>query len=72
MATFETIAKRLLVKEPFYGLFLLGLNKIETDKVKTAAVGRQGINHVLYINKDFWGKLTDDEQYAIIKHELSV
>ena len=42
--TLEKCVKSLLVKEPFYGLFLLGLNRYFTDKVQTAAVGINGIN----------------------------
>jgi len=70
MATFEKIAKRLLTKEPFYGLLLLTLNKRETNEIPTMGVCLQGINHMLLINPEFWNKLTDDEQFACLKHEL--
>lgn len=62
--------KELLIREPYYGLFLLNLNKIITDKVPTLGVGVQGINTVLYINQGFWDKLTDLQQISVIKHEL--
>lgn len=70
MATFEKIAKRLMVKEPFYGLFLLSLNKQETKDIPTLGVCLEGINHKLLINPEFWDKQTDDQQLALLKHEL--
>lgn len=71
MASFEKIAKKLMVKEPFYGLFLLTLNKEETKDIPTLGVCLEGINHKLLINPDFWNKHTDDQQVALLKHELN-
>ena len=62
--------KTLMIREPFYGLFLSSLNKIITDSVPTLAVGLDGINTNLYINENFWNSLTDTEQIAVLKHEL--
>ena len=45
--------KRLLIKEPFYGIFLLGLNKYYGTLCPTACVVRNGINTELCINKEF-------------------
>ena len=64
------ISKTILFKEPFYGLFLIGLKKNFTDDVPTAAVGRNGINTSLYVNPDFFKSLDDDKKYGLIKHEL--
>lgn len=64
------ISKDLMLKEPFYGLFLIMLNKVWTDKVPTAGVGRNGINFQLYINPEFWDKLTDIQRMGLLKHEL--
>lgn len=47
------VCKKLIIKESFYGLFLLNLNKKFDKKIKTAAVGVEGINPVLLINPDF-------------------
>ena len=66
----EKACKILLIKEPFYGLFLLGLNKYYGDKSTTACVCRSGINTELCVNKEFWNTLSDDEQLGILKHEL--
>ena len=64
------ICKKLIIKESFYGLFLLNLNKKFDKKIKTAAVGVEGINPVLLINPDFWKGLSEDMQIAILKHEI--
>lgn len=66
----EKAFKRLLIKSPFYGLFCLSLPKVVTRKVKTLCVSRNGISCQLNINPDFWEKHTDDEQLALIQHEL--
>ena len=66
----EVAFKRLLVKDPFYGLFCMSLPKVITDKVETLAISKQGINCQLNINPDFWKEHTDDEQIALLKHEL--
>lgn len=66
----ETAFKRLLIKDPFYGLFALGLPKRETRTVPTLCVGRKGIYTEMRINPDYWSKHTDDEQIALLKHEL--
>lgn len=67
----DKCVKQILVKHPFYGLFLLNLNRKFSDKVSTAAVGRNGINTELLINKSFWDSLSDDDQIAVVLHELN-
>jgi predicted metal-dependent peptidase len=39
--------------------------------VSTLAVSKNGINCQLNINPDFWETLSDDEQLALLQHELS-
>ena len=67
----EKAFKRLLIKSPFYGLFCLSLPKKVTHQVSTFAVAKKGINCELCINPDFWAEHTDDEQIALLQHELS-
>lgn len=65
--------KELLIKEPFYGIFLLNFKKEilkESDSIKTLAVGLQGLTYVLYVNENFWNTLSDEEQISVLKHEL--
>ena len=63
-------SKELMLKEPFYGLLLMSLNKVWTKKVPTAAVTLKGINYELLINPDFWESLPMQQKIGIIKHEL--
>lgn len=67
----EKAFKRLLVKSPFYGLFCLSLPKNITRSIPTLCVSKNGINCQLNINPDFWAEHTDDEQIALLEHELS-
>ena len=67
----EKAFKRLLIKNPFYGLFCLSLPKRITTSIPTLCVMKKGINCELCINPDFWAKHTDDEQIALLQHELS-
>lgn len=68
----EKALKKLIFKDPFYGLFLLNLDKQYTDKLDaTAAVARNGINTVLLVNKAMWDELDDDEQIFVLKHECN-
>ena len=70
----ETLAKaskELMLKEPFYGLLLLSLNKIWSEKmVPTAGVCLKGINYELAINPVFWESLPSIQKIGILKHEL--
>ena len=59
-----------MLKEPFYGLFLIGLNKKWTDKIPTAGVGLNKINVELHINSEWWETLTPPRQLGLLKHEL--
>jgi predicted metal-dependent peptidase len=59
-----------MLKEPFYGLFLIGLNKKWTDRIPTAGVGLNKINVELHINSEWWETLTPPRQLGLLKHEL--
>ena len=64
------ISKDMMLQEPFYGLFLLMLNKQWTKKVPTAGVSISGINYKLAINEDFWSSLSREHKQGLLKHEL--
>lgn len=55
---------------PYYGLFLCGLNKRFSNEIKTAGVCFSGINHELIINKDWWYSLDNDMREAVLHHEV--
>lgn len=63
-------SKTLMFKEPFYGLFLIGLNKELNDHIQTACVARDGINIKLVISPKFWNTISDKCRIAVLKHEL--
>jgi predicted metal-dependent peptidase len=62
--------KELMLKEPYYGIFLIMLNKVWTNKVPTAGVSKNGINYQLAINEDFWNSLSNEHMLGLLKHEL--
>lgn len=69
----ESLAKAckdLMLKEPFYGMFLLMLNKKWSERVGTAGVSLQGINYQLEISEEFWNELNAEHQIGLLKHEL--
>jgi len=67
--TIAQAVRKILVKEPFYGLFLMGLNKYFDNKVPTACVKRNGINIEIAINKDYWDSLTESLAINVLLHE---
>ncbi len=63
--------KELMLKEPYYGFFLIMLNKLwDSKRVPTAGVSKNGINYQLTINPEFWESLSEDHRYGLLKHEL--
>lgn len=64
------ISKELMLEQPFYGLFLIGLNKEFGKAVDTAGVSRQNINYKLVINPDFWNSLSNDHRKGLLWHEV--
>jgi predicted metal-dependent peptidase len=68
--TLSKTAKDLMLKEPYYGFFLIMLNKLWNKRIPTAGVSKNGINYQLVINDDFWENLTELERLGLLKHEL--
>lgn len=64
------VSKELMLKEPFYGLLILSLNKVWDKRVPTAGVSKNGVNFQLTINEDFWNSLSDNHKRGLLKHEL--
>ena len=62
--------KELILIEPFYGMFLIMLNKRWNNQLPTAGVSLNGINYQLDINEDFWSKLELKKHMGLLKHEL--
>lgn len=64
------ISKRLMLKEPFYGLLLIGLNKHLDKSIPTACVSLKGINIDLHVNPTYWESKSESTRLGILKHEL--
>jgi hypothetical protein len=64
-------SKSLMLSEPYYGFFLIMLNKHWSTRVPTAGVSKMNINYQLEINENFWMKLTDLHRCGLLKHELN-
>lgn len=65
-------SKDLMLKEPYYGFFLIMLNKVwDNKRVPTAGVSKHNINYQLTINEDFWEGLSEDHRHGLLKHELN-
>jgi predicted metal-dependent peptidase len=70
---YEEIAKfskQLMLKEPFYGLVLISLNKELDKNIQTACVTPDKINTKLKVNPEFWSTLDDKTKLGVLKHEL--
>ena len=63
-------SKTLILDEPFYGLFLVGLNKVMRKDIPTAGVSKNGIGVQLSINPTFFSELDDKKRIGLLKHEL--
>ena len=68
--TLEKACKIILFDKPFFGLFLLGMNKEYSTMVPTAAVTKKGIGVELLVNEKFWNELSDKIQEGILIHEI--
>ena len=68
--TLAKASKDLMLKEPFYGFFLIMLNKVWTNRIPTAGVSKNNINYQLAINEEFWQGLSDNHRIGLLKHEL--
>ena len=62
--------KELILDEPFYGLFLIGINKQFSERIPTAGVSKLGIGMQLTINPEFYINLSLPHRVGLIKHEL--
>lgn len=63
-------SKTLILEEPFYGLFLVGLNKTFRKDIPTAGVSKHGIGAQLSINPDYFSDLSLEHRIGLLKHEL--
>lgn len=70
LKTLSRTTKQLLFDEPFYGHFLVGLNRLWSKDIPTAGVAKDGIGVKLVINEEFFMNLNDLTRKGLLKHEL--
>lgn len=70
METVSRAIKRLMIDEPFYGIFASGLSRAWSSQVKQMGIVPEGLNFKLLINEDYWRKLDSDHRVGLIKHNL--
>lgn len=68
--TLSKATKELMLREPFYGLFLIMMNKVWKTDLDTAGVSKNNINVQLSINPTFWEHLSSEYRVGILKHEI--
>ena len=69
----ETVAKaikKLMVKEPFYGIFASGLSRSWSTQVDHMGIVPDGLNYKLLINKNYWYSLDKEHQLGLLQHNL--
>lgn len=64
------VSKKLLFEQPFYGFYLMMLNKMASKRLSTAGVSKEGIAFKLEINPKFWESLSLEERLGILHHEI--
>ena len=70
METISRSCKELMIRSPFYGFFLMGLNKNFSTSLPTAGVSQKGLGFQLDINKEFWYDLSKEHRLGVLLHEL--
>lgn len=62
--------KRIMMDEPFYGIFASGLSRAWSTQVKQMGIVPDGLNFKLLINEDYWKKLDLQHRMGLLKHNL--
>lgn len=66
---FEKIVNIFTQREPYYGILLSSMDRVQSDLTKTMAVGKSGNVFRLYYNKGFVDSIPVETALEIIKHE---
>lgn len=68
--SFQKTCKKLLLTQPFYGLFLMMMNKQTDKRIPTLGIGRNKVMYELLVNPDFWVNLRTEYQLGALQHEV--
>lgn len=67
----ESLVKKMMIEDPFYGFMLTTLERRYSDDVPTLQVQfNSRMNAEILINKKFFEQYSDDTQMQLLKHEL--
>lgn len=69
-STLEKASIRVMMKEPFWGVFMIGIEKYFSDETRTLAVVSYNKRIAIEINREFWDSLEDYHQVSVLVHEL--
>ncbi len=70
MIKISDIIKYMLVTDPFYGIFLMGVNVEENNNISTLCVARDGFNIKLMYNSSYLESLSNELRISALKHEI--
>ena len=59
-----------MFSEPYYGLFLIGMNKVYKNDLPTAGVSKLNMGVQLAINPEYFDTLNEKQQQGLMKHEI--
>lgn len=68
--SFEKIVMLFTMQEPYYGILLSSMERIETKQIPTLGVTRRGNVFKLMYNPDFVGQFNVDTVMQLLKHEV--
>lgn len=64
-------SRKILIKFPYYGVFMSSLNRKLTQEIPTMGVSLNGLNTQLAINPEFYEELgTDEMRQGVLIHEI--
>ena len=63
-------SKTLMFSEPYYGLFLIGMNKVYKNDLPTAGVSKLNMGVQPAINPEYFDTLNEKQQQGLMKHEI--
>ena len=67
---FEKICMMFTMQEPYYGILLSAMNRVEDRAISTIAVGKKGNVFQLHYNPGFIGQFSIDTVLELLKHEV--
>ena len=70
MESVANTVKKLMITEPFYGIFASGLQRSWSTQVDIMGIVPDGLNYKLLINKNYWESLDKKHQMGLLKHNL--